>query len=162
MAKLPQILQNAHDRLAAIEIEKRELQIFIATYGKLAGAPSSVGAALAVAAPTKPVERPRKASRKRGRGGGTRIERVSAAAREILQTHGKPMHLNQIHEELIARGVVLTGKNPRNNLGAVLSASKEFATKRGEGWWFRGEGHLRESAAVATNDQPPVTNGVGH
>lgn len=161
MAKHPQILQNAHDRLAVIELERRELEIFIATYGKLAGAPQPVTAAANHSSPVKPAERQRKSSRKRGRN-GTRIERVSAVAREVLRTHGRPMHLNQIHEELISRGVVLTGKNPRNNLGAVLSASKEFATKRGEGWWFRDEAPLRETAAVATNDQPPVLNGTGH
>jgi len=119
------IYQRALERLHEISKERRELEDFIATYRKLSGVqvktPEPVSSVLG--SPRKPAT----------------SEAIVEAALEILATKGEPMKLGALYDALTAKGIVIGGKEPRNNLGAKLSADRRLETHRGLGWWFAGE-----------------------
>jgi hypothetical protein len=125
------IIIKAEERLRAIELERRELEAFIATYRKLEG-PASIPQSMSCAATTD------LASPKEGRRPSSTREIVDAAM-ETLAAHKSPMKLRELYQALVAKGIVITGKVPRNNLGAKLSADTRLQSVKGLGWWFSGE-----------------------
>lgn len=77
------------------------------------------------------------------------------AAMEILATKREPMKLGALYDALCAKGVAIGGKEPRNNLGAKLSADRRLQTYPGIGWWFANEAIPGIDAASSF---PDVTN----
>jgi hypothetical protein len=90
-------------------------------------------------------------------------------ALEVLAQHGRPMKLSALFDAVTARGVIIGGKNPRNNFGAMLSADKVRLTTGKEGWWFTEEFYPRrldgdeydEGLAMETA-RPCLANGAAH
>lgn len=119
------IYLRALERLQEISKERRELEDFIATYRKLAGvqikAPEPVSSALG--SPRKPAS----------------SAAIVEIAMEVLAAKREPMKLGALYDAICAKGVVIGGKEPRNNLGAKLSADRRLKTYPGIGWWFADE-----------------------
>lgn len=119
------IIQRAFDRLREIAAERRKLEDFIATYRDLAGVqpqaqetlPSSLGTA------RKPAT----------------AEELVSASLALISERDSPIRLGDIYAALTAKGYVIGGKEPRNNLGAKLSADHRLRSVQGHGWWFRNE-----------------------
>jgi hypothetical protein len=127
------IYTSAVERLAQLDEQRHELVAFIATYRKLAGLvePVSGDPAVKLVAPTQPAQpKPQR---------GSVTEYLVATAMEILKAHGRPMKLGAIYNQMLDRGVVVSGDKPANNLGAKLSADKRLVTHKGYGWWFADE-----------------------
>ena len=122
------ILQAANDRLKALIDERRELEQFIATYRKIA-ATVSASQAGQVEIEERAIEEPKAST----------TEEIVMAAMQAIQDHGRPMRLRMLHDVLIARGIVIGGRIPRNNLGAKLSADPRLRTIKEHGWWFADE-----------------------
>lgn len=80
------------------------------------------------------------------------------AVGDVLNRHGRAMQLADLHDALTERGIVVPGKDPRNNLSAKLYASDRFATTRGVGWWFASS-KLSETKGPA--DEGEALNGSG-
>ena len=125
------IIRLALERLKAITVESQELEVFIATYQKLAGRLPSVEPVAPVLKrqpDTPPVsDKP------------WSTERILLAAGEALNANKGPMKLGALFAELVRRGVVIGGGKPVNNLGAKLSADKVRFETSEHGWWYRGE-----------------------
>lgn len=120
-----QILQRAFDRLREIADERRKLEDFISTYRNLAGvqpqAPQPLAPALGTA--KKPAS----------------ADELANATLALISERGTPIRLGDAYSVLTARGYVIGGKEPRNNLGAKLSADKRLRSVQGHGWWFANE-----------------------
>lgn len=119
------IYLRALERLQEISKERRELEDFIATYRKLAGVQIK---------PQEPVSATLGSPRKPASSAS-----IVEAAMEVLATKREPMKLGALYEALCANGFVIGGKEPRNNLGAKLSADRRLQTYPGIGWWFADE-----------------------
>lgn len=119
------IIQRAFDRLREIAAERRKLEDFIATYRDLAGVqpqtPESVPKVLGTA--KKPAS----------------AEELVSASLALISEKDEPIRLGDIYTALTAKGYVIGGKEPRNNLGAKLSADHRLKSVQGHGWWFRDE-----------------------
>ena len=66
-------------------------------------------------------------------------DHLVTTAMEILSERNRPLKLGDLYLAIVAKGIVVSGKNPRNNLGAKLSADPRLETLPGLGWWFKGE-----------------------
>jgi hypothetical protein len=55
--------------------------------------------------------------------------------KEILETHGRPMHRKAIYEALAERGINIKGLKPINNVSAHLSLGRSIFKSVGEGYW---------------------------
>lgn len=119
------ILQRAFDRLREIAAERRKLEDFIATYRELVGvkpqAPEIPATILGTA-----------------RKSATADELVIATL-ALISARDAPIKLGDVYAALTARGFVIGGKEPRNNLGAKLSADSRLRSVQGHGWWFKNE-----------------------
>lgn len=115
------LLEKAHARLRALIEERRELEIFIATYRRLSR--ESQGVQETAPEPARPAS----------------SDEVVLATMQLIAAKDAPMRLGEIYEELIKQGIVIGGKIPRNNLGAKLSADSRLRTVSGLGWWFASE-----------------------
>jgi hypothetical protein len=122
-----QIYAAARERLAALDVEREELLIFIRTYERLAlsGQSPNLRQSLAV---SKPAQSPKWTT-----------AQIVHTAMEVLSDNGRPMKLADLYDEVIARGAHIGGKNPRNNLGAMLSADRVRLTTGPQGWYFKDE-----------------------
>ncbi|MGH7040460.1 MAG: hypothetical protein ACREE1_20260 [Stellaceae bacterium] len=56
----------------------------------------------------------------------------------VLDEHGRPVQLHDLYAEITRRGLAISGKFPRANLGARLSsAGKYISINKKTGWWFK-------------------------
>jgi hypothetical protein len=63
---------------------------------------------------------------------------IALAARDVLLTRGKPMKRGEIVEELVRRGIPISGKDPNKNLGTILWRHPEmFVTLDNLGYWVK-------------------------
>lgn len=124
------IYQIALRRLAALQDEKRELEAFIATYQKLATASPQAPEYTIVSKVTLVTGAPPR---------GSVTNTLVSAAMEIIADAKRAMKLGDIYTAILARGIIVGGKNPRNNLGAKLSADPRLKTIPGMGWWFASD-----------------------
>ena len=60
---------------------------------------------------------------------------VRNALVEVLNAMGKPEHRNTIYDTLCAQGIVVSGKNPINNMGSILSQHSDVFVSHGQGVW---------------------------
>lgn len=65
-----------------------------------------------------------------------RVEIVAAAAAEEIEKRKAPIPTQEMLGLLTARGIEIGGRDPRNNLAAMLSNSKRFLSRRGLGWYL--------------------------
>lgn len=137
------VIQNARARLLEIETERGELKQFLAVYDRLSGGgveaqpqASEVKVNRSPAPPALPERKGKNA-------------KIVAAVVDLLQEHGQPMKLSALLQSLRARGVEIPGKNPLNNLGAMLSYSQELVTTPGVGWWLKPPPTANGSPTVA-------------
>jgi hypothetical protein len=144
------IYAAARERLAALEAERDELLAFIRTYERLALAAPG---AQPVPSSTAPPKRWSSAE-------------IVHAAMEVLAERKRPMKLAELFDAVVAKGVEIGGKNPRNNFGAMLSADKSRLTTGPDGWYFKDEyprqlddGEYDEGLAIEAA-RPCLSNGA--
>lgn len=148
MSKMSPVVQVARTRLQEIDEERAALVEFI---DRMTGLGRKESNDL-----TPPRTRTTRASRQRRLGGKSKKAKILAAAREVLNEQGCPVHLNQLCDAIIARGVTIESGDPRKYLGVLLAgAKKEFVTERGVGWRLRNE----KGPAVETAE-PSHLNGA--
>ncbi|MBL8567092.1 MAG: hypothetical protein JNM89_15360 [Hyphomicrobiaceae bacterium] len=139
------LIQAAQDRLREILAERDELETFIEMHRRLSKKLFSEQPR------TEPPPKPASSvATNAGRANST-VEILDAAAR-ILNKHGKPMRLADLHDALTGEGIVVPGSDPRNNLSAKLYSSDRFATQRGIGWWFASQ--LSEPVTTTAPEAP--------
>ncbi len=59
------------------------------------------------------------------------------AARDILSKETEPMRTSAIYEQLVMRNITLAGKEPVNNLSALLYHNDEFVSHGRAGWTIK-------------------------
>lgn len=126
------ILQAALDRLGELNEERRELEAFIALHRKLAARIAKGVRHYKVANPADVAHRTLEPT-------PSGSDEILAGIRGVMREHGGPIPLADLHAGLTRRGIIIPGKDPRNNLSQRLSSSGEFSGKRGVGWWFANE-----------------------
>lgn len=121
------LLQAALDRIQELVSERNELEAFVATYRKLKArsSPHRVEQLVAPVAATAP------------QSSSTVV--IVDAAMNALAKRGGPMKLVELHDAIVSQGVQIGGKNPKNNLGAKLSAEPRLVTHKELGWWFASD-----------------------
>lgn len=77
------------------------------------------------------------------------LEAVDAA----LSKKGAPVPLSALFEMVLDHGITIIGKNPRNNLGAKLSADPRFKSIKDLGWWYAND-PVPEGVLPAHDDSP--------
>ena len=140
------IIQAARDRLAEINLERRELESFIETYRKLS-------ARVVVLEPRSIETHSPVASQPTLHEASTTAE-ILSATREILLENGKPTAFADLYDALMKRGIVIPGREPRANLSQKLSSSDQFTGRRGIGWWFAGQWPDEQPPAPEKYDGP--------
>lgn len=148
------IILAAQARLREILAERDELEAFIETHRRLSKRLMKPDDETATA-PVLPVAKPAQVTRA-ARPNST-IEILNAVGK-VLNRHGKPMMLSDLHDALDVEGIVIPGKDPRNNLSAKLYASKTFKTQRGVGWWFARD--LSKDKGLADESEASNSSGV--
>jgi hypothetical protein len=144
----------ARERLAALEAERDEILAFLRTYERLAvSAAPAPAPSEAEAIPFLSAKRWSSAA-------------IVDVAMKVLEERRRPMKLRELFDAVIARGVHIGGKNPRNNFGAMLSADKTRLTTGREGWYFKDEyprqlddGEYDEGLAIGSA-RPCLSNGA--
>lgn len=135
------VITRARERLRLLRTECAELERFLLTYERLSAHEQGGSDQSESDGPAEPQGRQ---------------SIVTAAALDAadlaLKENGAPMKLGALFNAVLAKGIVVSGKNPVNNFGAMLSYSDRFETKRGRGWWFKETPSL---------DSQQV-NGAGH
>jgi hypothetical protein len=140
-----QLYAAARERLAALEAEREELRAFLRTYERLA------------------VDAVKAAETKPHRWSASAIVDV---AMQVLTDNGAPMKLGALFDAVVARGVQIGGKNPRNNFGAMLSLEKTRLTTGREGWYFKDEyprqldGDEYDEGPAMETARPCLSNGA--
>ena len=83
------------------------------------------------------------------------------AMEEILNDAGEPMHYGAIHDELIARGVPVSGRDPKKNVSAHLSNDDRFVAV-GSGKWGLRRWANADSERKPTEKAPEPLHKVVH
>lgn len=128
MSENDSVLQAALDRIQELVAERNELEAFVATYRKLKARPSSSQLGEPLSTPVAPAA-PQASS----------TVAIIDAAMNALAKRGGPMKLAELHDAIVVQGVQIGGKNPKNNLGAKLSAEPRLVTHKELGWWFASD-----------------------
>lgn len=63
-------------------------------------------------------------------------DKVMSAVHDILTDRGDALTLTALFDALIARSVVIGGKNPKQNLSQKLSANPQLKSYGKRGWYF--------------------------
>ncbi len=161
------ILQTAEQRLDAARADVRRLEAFIATYHDLkatAGQSQNVAVGLGVVTATA------LGSVFVTTGKMSITERVAV---EIILENGAPVPSPEMMSRLLARGVVIGGKEPSSTLAARLSRAPSLRFERGHGWTLKSDAaQMNEAAdpnlnkaesAASENSNDAVTRGeVAH
>jgi len=79
---------------------------------------------------------------------GSAIEETADAAERILRKAGRPVSRGELYKILVAQGIAIGGKNPRNALATRLYHSGRFQTIEGQGYVLKA-GHGKESKAAS-------------
>jgi hypothetical protein len=139
------ILDSAIARREAALREAQEWHQFIVRYQQLAEALPS----------TPNVEAPRP---RREFDPETEIAKTVAAVAEALEEAARPLPLADLYKEVTMRGIVFSGANPKDNLGARLYNSKQFKSLgKKTGWWFTNR-PLPEMTKEANPSDSPNNN----
>ncbi len=127
MDETDSVLQAALDRIQELVSERNELEAFVATYRKLKArsTPQREKSSSMPATPTAAQ--------------ASSTAAIIDAAMNVLAKHGGPMKLAELHDAIVAQGMQIGGKNPKNNLGAKLSAEPRLVTHKEMGWWFASD-----------------------
>jgi len=128
MSQSDSILQAALDRIQELVRERNELEAFVATFRKLQ---------TSSAKPAEPLPPPKSPPSPTNPPSATTT--IIDAAMAALAKNGGPMKLGELHDAVLALGVQIGGKNPKNNLGAKLSADFRLVTHKDFGWWFASD-----------------------
>ncbi|HZU91385.1 MAG TPA: hypothetical protein VE993_19190 [Stellaceae bacterium] len=66
------------------------------------------------------------------------LAKTIAVVDAVLDERGQPVLLHELYDEVTRRGLAISGKSPRANLGARLSnAGKYVSLDKKTGWWFK-------------------------
>jgi hypothetical protein len=69
---------------------------------------------------------------------GSELAKTIAVVDAVLDERGQPVLLHDLYDEVTRRGLAISGKSPRANLGARLSnAGKYVSLDKKTGWWFK-------------------------
>jgi hypothetical protein len=141
------ILLKALEKIEAATAEVRSLENFIAKYRELQS-----GVSAPPACDEGPVAKPATVAAANCKPWPT--DKILLEVGAVLKAQG-PMQLKSLHQALTARGVIIGGKEPRNNLCAKLSANGSgFESSKSHGWWFEG---LPLPSEVARYQLPPYS-----
>lgn len=136
------ILKRARERRDAAFREAHMWEEFIRRYEELRKAPiaptlfamleagSSARAGAAPGGDGSPIEGtpPRESE----------MAKTIALVDAVLDERGRPMLLHDLYNEITRRGLAISGKFPRANLGSRLSnAGKYISLNKKTGWWFK-------------------------
>jgi hypothetical protein len=156
------ILKKARARRDAALQEAHIWEEFIRRYKELKETPlhmaSPLFAAPQTAAPppaAAPPDEPRLPS-ERTPPPDSELAKTIAVVDAVLDERGRPVLLHDLYDEVTRRGLSITGKSPRANLGARLSnAGKYVSVNKKTGWWFKDRPYPARARDVAQSDDEP-------
>jgi len=82
------------------------------------------------------------------------------AAREFINSLGRPAGISELYGEMVRRGIEVGGKDPKSTLDARLRYSKEFVGIRGKGWWLAERPVPRPNGSAADTHEVPAAHEV--
>lgn len=118
------IIRLAEQELANLDVKRRETAAFIAWYKRLK--------AIASGEPEPEPDEAMVAMIRRS----PPADAVLSAVHDILQERGDALTLAAIFDGLLKRGVIVGGKNPKQNLSQKLSAHPLLKSYGKRGWYF--------------------------
>jgi hypothetical protein len=81
------------------------------------------------------------------------VARTIEESSSFLEALGRAAPTRELYDEMIRRGVMVGGKDPKRTLDARLRYSGVFKNLAGRGWWFVNRPLPDENnSAVATNE----------
>lgn len=138
------ILKKARERRDAALHEARMWEEFIRRYEELREASPHIAPTLFAMLDAKSA--PRSAAGENGSEPASgrvlppesEMAKTIALVDAVLDERGRPVQLNDLYAEITRRGLAISGKFPRANLGARLSsAGKYVSVNKKTGWWFK-------------------------
>lgn len=111
----------ALQRLAELDAEARNLREFVALYERL-----EIEALVMRGPPPAPPP-----------GEFATKGEIAAAVRDILRGETQPMHISFLYKQVTARGLRISGKNPKGNLSAKLAPFRDIVYVKDKGWLLR-------------------------
>lgn len=169
------ILKKARERRDAALHEARMWEEFIRRYEELREASPHIAPTLFAMLDAKSAPRSggREDAPERTAGPAlppeSEMEKTIALVDAVLDERGRPVQLHDLYAEITRRGLAISGKFPRANLGARLSsAGKYISINRKTGWWFKDrpcpagafEGAHDEDAAPEDEVRAPEKGGL--
>jgi hypothetical protein len=118
------IIQAAKRDLEALDAQRQDIIDFLERYRLYKGA--------ALRLSVEPTESMALNAQTRG----ARADEVLSAVADILIGHNDAMSLSDIFDKLRERGIVVGGKNPKQNLSQKLSADEQLKSYGKHGWYF--------------------------
>ena len=129
-------IDNARRRLAELEKEIKEIQMFIELhehYSGLSTDPMQKGATGVVSSESRVVDkRPR-------RGPGLKPKGIADMVERLIRESGHPLTRGEIVEMLEARDVEMPAQDKPRYIGTIMWRNKsKFVNIEGQGYWLRG------------------------
>ena len=149
------IIEAAENDLADVEARRHEIMAFLARYRRYREPTSS---ALVPTHPDTPVDLIRRSAP---------ADKVMSAVHDILGERGDALTLSALFDALLDRGVMIGGRNPKQNLSQKLSAHEGLKSYGKRGWYFADTipPCLLPSARLSANDhsheEGPATEMTG-
>jgi hypothetical protein len=138
------ILKRAKERREAALREVRMWEEFIRRYEELRQAPAHIAPSLFAMLEAGSVPRAQehegeqRRSLERTPPPDSEMAKTIALVDAVLDERGRPMLLHDLYDEITRRGLAISGKFPRANLGSRLSnAGKYVSVNKKTGWWFK-------------------------
>jgi hypothetical protein len=155
--------ERAREQLAFYEREAEKLRFFIELYDLLEGTPpepdmATVGGSVPMQAVMKPEsaqEAPFATS-----------DEIVEAVREILKGETEPMHISYLYKLVTAKGLRISGQNPKGNLSAKLAPYKNVVKYvrnglTGKAGWLLVEPSPKVEAPNGTRPNGASNHGEG-
>jgi hypothetical protein len=167
------ILKKAKAKRDAALQEAQVWEEFIRRYEELREIPPHIASALSVMPElglSSPAAAPERAPRRPGERTpppDSELAKTIAVVDAVLDEHGRPVLLQDLYDEVTRRGLAISGKFPRANLGARLYNAGKYVSVKKTGWWFKdrplpaGIVTAPQSDAEAKDDEAKLSNGGG-
>jgi hypothetical protein len=89
------------------------------------------------------------------------LAKTIAVVDAVLDERGRPVLLHDLYDEVTRRGLSITGKSPRANLGARLSNSGKYVSvNKKTGWWFKDRPYPESDEPKDSETQKPNNGGL--
>jgi hypothetical protein len=130
------ILKKAKAKRDAALQEVRVWEEFIHRYQELREIPPHIASALS-ALPELEFSTPDRRAGERTPPPDSELAKTIAIVDAVLDEHGRPVLLQDLYNEVTRRGLAISGKFPRANLGARLYNAGKYVSVKKTGWWFK-------------------------